>query len=917
MCCEAGADDVTEAAAKLANSNKRYYNNIYLALSMATWITLFGLPVYSAYWEWLIFGNKERCGPNKMGLKANVGTEHHPILVNMNTTLIADGIKPYAWCGFLPASYFVSWPAVVQTMLFTVYQSTGSSVKLAWQGCCGTFFAVLNIYILSIFFHEGAAAADYPAWVGWVDLIVVLFLFLASKAETNTMMYGMTWTVGLMLHFMNPNTGTTLGTYESPIPYVTWDGETTVDMLTAVMGCILAVIATVVPKPMLNIRNVHSDVEEIIKGIDQIFDGAIDYWSSESSGPKRYAVYAKMNALNAAVTRVQGNLADAYWETFDCCKFGKIRALYSDFYEAIIRNSDEVYLLKSATQAINFDSDIHKNIVKDVKPSLINLKNKAVKCLRACAKSCRDGEISDAETQTMNQFRADLEAEQQELSNRFQVVTNQKASLCSDEVAADSLFVFAIAQWAQETIDFTTGVMNFEGKFSKKNFSWAPMNTVANLCKSFVSTFDIYSMFDPEQLRYVFVSLLPVMLTFAISMYVEGSVFTRYAGTMPTLLTLLITKDHGIPFIKNAMRLTGVVFGHTLPLLVMSYISMLDCDSTFRFFLHMTSIWLFFFMFTFMYYASDQWSSVGCLVAGFGVYPMFVACKEDMNFNYDQHYKDIAQVIIAIMLKIFFTNVFTRAEPRDDAIAKMIDLNKATQAAFDAFFDGFFEGDKGLETLRNTVKSKLEALEAVAPSTDPSLAIVPGTRTAFKYQLLTEVLAQYRLLLSDLDMLVLAMHGHEHIIYSHEKATAGEKAKIADEEATAEKQEIKLWHSMKSQKAWEKVKADLKETLGRTFRLVEAVLEHATEEPMKSVHADDMIKMSKVSQLDGKQDLYSELSEMLTKEGIKTNDEVFKDTRIITQLRRTRITVVVNALCLSVEHTAGMAAACFDHMVYA
>lgn len=36
----------------------------------------------------------------------------------------------------------------MQMILFTVYQNTGSTVQLAWQGIAGTFLAVFNHWIM-------------------------------------------------------------------------------------------------------------------------------------------------------------------------------------------------------------------------------------------------------------------------------------------------------------------------------------------------------------------------------------------------------------------------------------------------------------------------------------------------------------------------------------------------------------------------------------------------------------------------------------------------------------------------------------------------------------------------------------------------------------------------------------------------
>lgn len=934
LCCEEGRSlglanelyaEKDKIIVKFSNQNKRFYNNVTLALSVAAYVTVFGLPVYSQYMSWLIFGEKHRlvgmeyvdtCGPNMMGVKVNAGNDSHPILVNYNTTSIKNGVEPYAWCGFVPGSYFAAWPGVVQTAMFTVYRNTGSTVKLAWQCIAGTFSAVLNIYFLTWFYPHGAADPTYQWWVGWVDIVVVLFLFLASRADQNTMMMGMSWTVCLMLHFMNPKTGSTLGTYKSPIPYVNWDGETTVVMLTSIMGCCIAVFATIIPKPLMNIRRVHDDATEVAKAIDMIFSEAIEYWKESAPGPKRFQVYAKMAALSETTGRVRQNLEDSYWETFDFYKYGRMRKLYNMFNEAIVRNEDEVYLVKAATQSIDFDSTLHSDIVKAVHAPLEQLKKDTVACLNLCAICCRDGHISPEEQHRIEDMVKKIDDTQQQLSNEFQIVMRSKA-YCSQEIAADSLFVFSVCQWAEELKDFAHDLSHFESQWQTKHFENPILRLGHTASHQITYIFDPRAMFSTEQLRYTLMNGIPIMLTYLMSMYLNCSVFVKFSATMPATLAVLVTYDYGATFFKNVQRLMGVVFGHTLPLLVMGVITMFPCDSQFRFALHSACLFVFYFMFCFMYYASEQWATVGVLIAGFGCYPMFHQCDvKGTPVDYGSHYKDIAQVIIAILLKMAVANLLAPKQPRDNALDSLNQLSVSIHKAFEAFFAGDIEGPEGLKVQRDMVKTHLTACETIAPKCDPSLEIVPGGRTHFKHNLFNKALEQFRLVLSDIDMLVLAMTGHQAQHFKECKVSDEDQQQDAKENVQARMQEASLFDVMSRQPAWKTVHEDLNSTVQSVLSLLQAVLSHDTEEPLKADAVDRLKRMEKIMDLQGVTEFYKEVSKELGNRN-ESDEQIFQDVRIITQLKRTRLTVAMNALSLATSHTAEMTALCFEYMLYA
>jgi len=877
----------------LEGTTKKFTDSWKLALSLATWVTLFGLPVYSEYISWAIFGRKDVCGANKMGWKANVGTDDDPVLVNMNHTLVLAGYEVYAWCGVLPASYFNAWPGVVQTMIFTVAATTGTTVKQACQGISGTFLAVLNVYIMSTIFPMGGADPNYEQWMGYANVTIVLFLFLVTKADTNTMMLGMNWTVGLMMHFMNPNTPPTIGTYKSPILGINWDGETTVTMLTCLAGCSLSIVATVFPLQFKNMGNVHNDTQQIIKGIDEIFTSAIDYWAASSSGPKRFTLYAKMNSLNKAVARVKSTLEDAWWETFDLGSSGRVRQLYLMLCKAVDRNSDEVFLLKAATQCLDFEWEggkPHQKVVEEVKPALDRLKASAIDCLSKCRAACADGSISATEGIAMDAARATIQKAQAELSEKFQKATGGglfdhagEGMYLSKQIAPENLFIFSISMWAQECADWAG---ELKQKCTEEKTREPVMTKIKKPFKKVASniadTFNPAAALEPAQLQYALANFLPIICTYLLAMNItaERTVFVRYDSTMPGLLAYMITKDHFIPFLKNAQKLTGIVFGHTMPLLVMSVITLMPCDSPFRFVLHMASIWTFHSMFNFMTFASDQWAGVGQTIAAFGVYPLFQQCAPaGAATHYGSHYRAIAQTIVGMMTKIFFSNVLAKQEPRDQAINQFRAVNRCCKEALDAFFLGIVKGPEGLESARLKLSGLVSELAATSEYTDPNLAIVPGKRAPFKHSFLKIIIDQYKLILSDMDMLVLAVCG-------------------GVESDTMTEDQVEFMKILTSQKAWAVVRTDLIETIHTTLDMCEAIIAHDTEKPMQAIVVEKMKRMTKVATLEGIDDFYKQVYQQSV-----SAKEAEKDNKCIVDLRRTKLMVAMNALSLLVEHS--------------
>mmetsp|Transcript_51643 Transcript_51643/g.148953 ORF Transcript_51643/g.148953 Transcript_51643/m.148953 type:complete len:943 (-) Transcript_51643:107-2935(-) len=909
--------------AKFANQNKRFKANATMALAIASYMTVFGLPVYSETVSLALFGQKdalvgvevvEMCGPNKMGFKVNIGNETNPILVNFNSTHVQNGIKPDAWCGFLPGAYFEQWPTVVQTAMFTLYGTTGSTVKNAWQCISGTFFAVANLYIMTFIYPGGASDSNYNPVVAWLDLVFVLFLFLASRADVNTMMMGMCSTVCLMLHFMDPNTGPTIGTYESAIPFLCWDGETSIALLTNIMGCVIAIMATIFPKPLLNITHMHDDAIEVINGVEHILRDCIEYYDSNARDPRRFQIFGKIAALKGTITRVGTHLEASFWETFNLGRSAKTRELYASFNLAMANTEDVMYSIKSALLQLDFN-EMHNNIFREaLRNPLKELCESTLTCLRACARCCKDGQISAEEKKEIANCVSAMRTQQQALSDAFQHAAKESKDYISEDVAPDSLFVFSISQLASELQDWAEDLDVFENKWRRKACCDSDTNICAIAAKQFTSLFDA-DMFKIEQLRFFLMNAIPILAGFAISMYSKGSVFVQYSSTMPAMLSLLVSYESGATFFTNLQKLMGVTFGHTMPLLVMSVIDYLPCDSMFRFVMHATSIFVYYATFTFMYYASEQWSTIGIMIGAFGCFMLFRPCESHIatdNSAYASHYKDIAEVIIAMMLKMTCAYIFSPTEPRDIATAKLEMLFNEILTAFEMLSTGKVEGAESVATCIKNAKGFLKACEEQAPKTDPKLQMVPGLRTNFKKDLYEGALTQARLVISDLDMLVLALHGHrkKHTL-AHSKHSVGENMAELTVEIEGQKQE-QNWVRLLTDRgtAWKTLDDDLKQTVSSSTAVCLAVLKHETEEPLDSEHVDKIRKISNLTRLEGLEDFYKDVSKAAKKEVTEEKSV------IVTRLARTRILLAVNALALATQHCSEIAAQSFQHMLY-
>lgn len=893
----------------MPNHNRDFFGHVTLALALAGWVAVFGIPVCSRRVFLFVFGARsaavgEGCDVDDMGWKARLAGQ------------------PDLWCGFLSQNYIVWWPNVVQTAVFTVYRNTGTTIKLAWQCVCGTLTATLNMVLLSCLFPQGALSENYMPWVAWLDLVVVLFLYLASRADINTMRMGMTWTVNLMMKFMDPVSGPTMGHARTFIPGINADADTTCVLLTSLAGCILAILATLVPRALTNFKNLRNEAMDVEASVGKCVQEALAYYTGGQLTPKRFKFYAMIRLLTSKVTAAEKHLEDTYWETFNVHVYGRSRALYRSFCKTVRCAEDEIYCIKQAIDHMDFNPQ-QRDMASHMKESLEEIVKGALCLLECCAGYCHDGRISEEETAALRTKIDEMAAKQIHATTQYRKFMDPHPYICKD-MAPDNLLIFSISQWARHITGFAMEVAEFENKWQGVA-KGGPLEPVVQLARvawhQFFHVFNLRSMFSTDQLHFTVVNGIPILATYIMAMYIPpGSLVVKYSNTMVCTLTLLTSTAFGSTFFTNLQQLLGVTFGNVLPLLTAFILRAATCESSLHSTIQFMTTFCFYMAFCFMYYASDQWATVGVNVAAFGAPFLLLPCSDDNSAHYATRYKDIAQVIIAILLKMFVAQVLSKAEPRDVALEKFGTLMKEVRAAYDAFFRGNLNEDGGLLPRRVPIRNLLQECEEIAPTTDPQLHVVPGSRLPFRYRLFIEALKVMRHLVSDLDILAAGLEGYKEEetldINGDISGSAGYVA-LADKDLDSilKAEEDQLFQLMQKQPSYAAIREDVTSTMDAVFAMTFAVLSSDSGEPIDPEIVEKLIRIAGIMDMEGLGTFYQEIS---ADPGANHQSRVAADLdkRPLTQLRRTRHTVAINALALSVRHLGELAATSFQNMPY-
>jgi len=959
------------------NLHRSFFRKFQLAVCVGLWVAFFGLFVYWHPLNCLVFGNfSERSAKinginvtrtNECKDQAKLGWQDRNGLSGKLEELQVkpakgnwypeDAPNGQVWCGYLPKSYEGYWPNVIQMIIFTVYVSTGSTVKLAWQGVMGTLCAVLNIGIMNWMFPYGSfqqcptinltcagvdmvyKSAGYHSAYGWIDVFGVLLLFLLSNAAENTIKFGMSWHIYFMMGFMNPthnlsasDPGYSGGRYVG-VP----DSEASIVIFTGLFGGLLAIIATLIPFPLLNISKTDDDALAAVKALQTIWTESIEYFCGEAKTPKRWQIEAKIVLMTETVTRIQGNLADSWWETFNLCSSKRRRSIYQALDKTISELRDVMYCVKHAIAQEKFKGS-HNDFCRALKPCMVELKDTASEMLLSIAKSGSDGNIDDREMQDIRDSRLAIEQAQNRLVdtvNQF-IGTSDTPYICKD-LSSEVSFCYALSIYGKRVCEIEDALTLLETKHDKHCFKhmWNVLQ------KGFLGTWDCRAMFATDHWQFVARNFIGITICYIMGHVGSGKgghVFVSNSSTMASTLALLISHFNGSALKKDLHRLLGLALGKVLPVLLLALLHGLSIDRTgWRSLLHFFLLFLYMTVFVYMYYTSKNYTTEGCLIAGFGCYSLVSTSTEfSMNF-FALRYQELTLVTLAIAIQMVVDGLWgllpgVHNDPRDLALEQLDNFSVALNDGFESFFNNDIVN---MNAHTATAKACLAQAITLGVEASPEMEVVPCLRTPFKIQLFQDATETCQHITADLRMLGFAVENWKPVqIQAVTQALKEKDESNTDASHDSENEDLpeeisSIAEFLNSKPSNKDVHDDIMHSVTSAMNCLSLVLSHADESTISEMTVngkDDMESARQLKKLEyqdnlrslqGKKGMIDEINQSgldkLMKQAEADNKSVKDkddaggnpdDGRNLTTDMRARFTVALEALSNTVKHVA-------------
>lgn len=677
------------------------------------------------------------CPSGATGRLRNIAEDVYsqPVLVSWNDTMNPkwDIANPTdIWCGLLPHAFADDWPYIAQMMIFTMARHTGSTMKLAFQGLAGTFTACANFIFMRYLYRKGAACTGaelasgdcrYNAKVAWLDTFGVILLLLFSNAERNTVMFGLSWHIFFMMSFMNPNNSLTSKGYYALIPGVLeLDNWEVIVFTMSCMGAALAVLATFVPLPHLNIRSAYRAMSTSVDAVGQIWRDAIGYYCESSKrSASRFQVATKMNVVGSTVANIDNDLQDAWWER--CGGLERRREAYLATSKCFSDVREVMLAMRTCVLGQKFNKEhqaYSEALLNPMEGLCVEATHVAALCMRHVGRGWHRSEFVEA----IREGVASVREKQAELSR-----AHHKASprICV-ELADEAIFAFALSYSARKITDLGDNLM------STGNYGASEIATECSVCRLVIKgirdTWAQKSLMQRQKLTAAARSFLSIFICYMVGYYTQNLVGGRYSPVMPNTVALLIANEdrRGTGAQRNLHRLLGVTLGKVLPILVNTALNFIFPCGTARFErAHFVAVWMFVGVCNYIAFTSpsSSWAYVGLLIGAFGVYPLFTPCDHE---DFEDRYAEIGQVTLAISVQALVDTLFQSRSAGDLAVKEAQRISEAIQAGYNCFFDSDLQG---MQDALREADSALIAATALVPECDPNIRVFKFLSTPF------------------------------------------------------------------------------------------------------------------------------------------------------------------------------------------
>jgi len=525
----------------------------------------------------------------------------------------------------------------VTYFLFTLYKTTGDTIYFAQGGIVGTILAVVTIWLMNGFM-PGGYKLDGPDSVWWIaNAVGVLFVFfvLYLNFDGNTRVFGLSTYVWFWMAYINPHVD---GGFSQNFQ-IKVDGAAMSGLVTALSGCIIAIVAGYLPYPLFAMWRALDTSKTMVEQLHMTWQDFAKYYCGKEKNPMATTVLSnELAAMKAVSSKLDGYVASAWYECLGMGKWQRQRLMMKRLSQFVSQTSDRLSSMMQVCLEEDFGKtheelmlrvSAHITMVIDLNGDVLSKIYDAIVAggfTEEAAKAVND------QIDVMNKVVADL-------TSAF-VTGSQAQGLyeLSDTASGENVVASNVCSFANLTSQFAKEIQS-------------PLPAEVNNWKNGSGAMGVFApsvLQSKSHLQWTVRNATSILVSFAIGYNgVAGKMILNFNPAIASTVCVLLSNFVGSALTKNLSRLQGVVLG-----IVVGQIgyALLGWCVWWGYISVAVALYSWTLVSVFVYYNSAQYSTVGLLLAVFGSAGLLQGCSEEIFDPRDSFYAIInCTAAIAIM----------------------------------------------------------------------------------------------------------------------------------------------------------------------------------------------------------------------------------------------------------------------------
>merc|ERR1719174_1692805 len=258
----------------------------------------------------------------------------------------------------------------VVMFIFTLYKSVGETICFAWQGMIGTFVCSLVIWLMFQVF-PGGVTPDSPPHYFWCGAAIGLAFtigMLGLNVSLLAQIFGLANFAYFYMSFMKGHAAGFSSGWE-----INTKGAAVSNVMVSLLGVTLAIIASLLPWPILLIRKAQTGAEVLTSDTLNLWSRAVRVFLSEGSQEyEKDGMSASRDRLQTEAGSLGYAIENAWWECLGMGPWRGVRTALSTHRRYMLENHDRLPSVLFAC-AHNDGSKSHFDIMNPLKEQIEDL----------------------------------------------------------------------------------------------------------------------------------------------------------------------------------------------------------------------------------------------------------------------------------------------------------------------------------------------------------------------------------------------------------------------------------------------------------------------------------------------------------------------------------------------------------------